>query len=90
MTRFAIAFCIFTSFLAVATAQDPSAGIQPFSTQVGGQIDSIDLATSNIYLAIPIRQKNGKIPFSYELVGNFHAYAVPTINSYYYGVSAGI
>ncbi len=68
---------------------DPSAGIQPFSTQVNDQYDSIDLASSNIYLSIPILQKNGKFPFSYQLVGNFHVYPVFN-NEDFWAVSAGV
>jgi RHS repeat-associated protein len=91
VARFAIAFCLFASFVSVAAAQlDPSAGIQPFSTQVGGQYDSINLASSNISLAIPIIQKNGKFPFSYQLVGNFGAFPVQTGTGFYYEISAGI
>ncbi len=47
---------------------DPTAGVQPFSTQApGGIYESIDLATNNIYVEIPVRSKGGKIPFSYSL-----------------------
>lgn len=42
-------------------------GIQPFSTQASGSVASIDLATTNILIRIPIRNKTGKIPFSYFL-----------------------
>src|SRR5579863_2275852 len=65
--------CLFC--VAIATAQtDPAAGILPFSTQVGGPYDFIDLATSNISAQIPVRNKAGKIPFAYSLRGNSHAY----------------
>jgi len=53
---------------------DPAAGILPFSTQVGGPYDSIDLATSNISLQMPVRSKAGKLSFSYSLAGNSHAW----------------
>ena len=53
---------------------DPAAGILPFSTHAGGQFDSIDLATGNIMLNIPVRSKTGKVPASFNLIGNFHEY----------------
>lgn len=57
--RLSLVVCL--CFAAFTSAQtDPAAGILPFSTQVGGPIDSIDLATSNITLQIPIRSKAGK------------------------------
>src|SRR5579863_866792 len=65
------AFCLFLIGTAYSQS-DPAAGIQPFSTQVGGPYDSIDLATSNIALNIPLRSKIGKIPFNYNLAGNSH------------------
>jgi len=59
---------------------DPAAGIQPFSVQAGGQYDAIDPGSGNIMLTIPVLNKEGKIPFSFNLVGNFHAF-VNTANS---------
>jgi YD repeat-containing protein len=50
------------------TQTDPAAGIQPFSTNRFG----VDLATSNINVEIPVRDKLG---FPYSLVQNSHAYA---------------
>jgi RHS repeat-associated protein len=41
---------------------------------VGGQVDSFDLATSNVLVQIPVRSKLGKTPFAYELVGNSGAW----------------
>jgi hypothetical protein len=64
--RFAILLAVVLLRVPVAIAQ----GILPFSTQVGGPVTSIDLATSNIVLRIPVRNKIGKIPFSYSLVAN--------------------
>jgi hypothetical protein len=52
---------------------DPAAGINPFSTQVSGPIDSVDIATGNIMIKIPVRTKSGAIPFSFVLVSNSHA-----------------
>src|SRR5579863_1119157 len=66
------AFCLFLIGTAYSQS-DLAAGIQPFSTQVGGPYDSIDLATSNIALNIPLRSKAGKIPFTFSLTGNSHA-----------------
>lgn len=70
---------VFRSFLlslilSIPLAQDPAAGIQPFSTQINGAYDAIDMATNNTFLAIPVRIKDGKIPFSFKLVMNEHAY----------------
>ena len=53
---------------------DPAAGINPFSTQVSGPVDSVDVATGNILIRIPVRTKSGGIPVSYSLVSNSHAY----------------
>ena len=66
MRRLESCTCIlFLSLLAISSVAqtDPSAGIQPFSTQFAGEYDSVDLASSNISLIIPILQKNGKFPF---------------------------
>lgn len=54
---------------------DPTAGILSFSTHEGGQYDTIDPASGNITISIPIMSKAGKIPFSLSLVGNYHAFA---------------
>lgn len=53
---------------------DPSAGILPFSINTGGQYDSIDPATGNIMVTIPVMSKAGKLSFSFNLVQNFHIY----------------
>jgi hypothetical protein len=62
------------AFVGTAWPQDPAAGILPFSTQAVGIYESVDLATSNINVTISVRNKQGKIPFSYNLVGNSHFY----------------
>jgi RHS repeat-associated protein len=67
------ALCLFSGASAIAQT-DPAAGIFPFSTQAPGILDSIDLSTSNINVQIPVRNKLGKIPFSYKLLMNSHAY----------------
>ena len=56
---------------------DPAAGILPFSTLAGGQYDSIDLATSNILIIIPIRSKAGTIPLNFNLTENNRIYKNP-------------
>jgi RHS repeat-associated protein len=68
--------CIFCLFLSeTAPAQfDPAAGIQPFSSQVADSFASVDLASGNIFVNIPVRGKTGKIPFSFALSMNSHAY----------------
>lgn len=92
MARFAVGLSLVSLFLcAFSLAQsDPAAGVLPFSTQIGGPIDSIDLATSNISLQIPVRSKAGKIPFNYRLAGNSHAYLYWLSDRRYLGVSTGI
>lgn len=47
-----------------------SPGIEPFSTQTGGAYDSINLSSSNIMFTLPIRSKNGPVPFSFALREN--------------------
>jgi hypothetical protein len=46
----------------IALAQDPAGGVLPFSTQVGGAYESIDLATSNIVVSIPVEKKKWQDP----------------------------
>jgi len=76
MARFAVGlfFCLLAGSIAFSQT-DPAAGLQPFGTTVGGQVDHLDLATGNIFISIPVRNKIGAIPFSYALVSNSHAYA---------------
>jgi hypothetical protein len=57
-----------------AQTPDPAAGKLPLASQTGAPYDSVDLATSNISVTIPVRSKNEKIPFSSALYGNTHAY----------------
>jgi RHS repeat-associated protein len=72
MARFAVGLCLVLLLVAsFSFAQsDPAAGILLFSTNNFG----VDLATSNVNLAIPGRSKAGKLPFSSSFVGNSHAY----------------
>jgi RHS repeat-associated protein len=56
---------------------DPFAGIIPLSTQAPGVFESVDLASGNIYTQIPVRNKIGKLPFSYALTGNSDFYVIP-------------
>lgn len=58
----------------VQAQTDPSAGILPFSTHVVGQYDTFDPSSGNIMLTIPIVNKTGKMPFVFNLIGNFHAF----------------
>jgi YD repeat-containing protein len=59
----------------VARAQnDPSAGIQPFSTNQFG----VDLASGNINLSIPLRSKS---TMSVNLVGNYHVFVDQNTNA---------
>ena len=67
-------FLLFNLIGRAASQTDPAAGIKPFSSQIGGPYDSVDLATGSIMLDIPVRRKNEKIPFSYGLLGSTHAY----------------
>jgi RHS repeat-associated protein len=65
----------FVLLASTAFAQSsPTAGNPLFSTEVGGQFDSVDLANSNVLINIPVRQKIGKIPFAASLVGNYGVY----------------
>jgi len=69
-----LAFLLLPVLAGTGFAQsDPAAGLNPFSTRVGDVYDSLDLSTSNIFVRIPVRNKAGKIPFSYSLVMNSHA-----------------
>jgi hypothetical protein len=67
---------------ASAQTPDPVVGNLPFASQAGGQYDSVDLATSNISVSIPVRSKNEKIPFSFALYGNTHAYSWINTNNH--------
>src|SRR5713101_1580515 len=60
------ALAIVLLFAQAAVAQ----GIQPFSTQAPGPFSTVDLATSNVLISIPIRTKIGVIPFQYSLIAN--------------------
>jgi hypothetical protein len=53
---------------------DPNAGILPFSTHLFGQYDTFDPSSGNIMLTIPIVNKTGKMPFVFNLIGNFRAW----------------
>jgi hypothetical protein len=51
--------------LAQSGPDDPGAGLLPFSTQVGGAQESVNLATGSVFISIPVRSKTGK--FELEL-----------------------
>jgi RHS repeat-associated protein len=75
-----VSFTFLLPFFLLGTGwsqSDPSAGIIPFSTQAPGLYESVDLASSNINVQIQVRNKIGKLPFSYKLVGNYGAYVAP-------------
>jgi RHS repeat-associated protein len=70
MARFAIEVSLSILLITSALAQAPQPGVQPFSTQIGGPVSSIDLASGAVTLNIPVRSKTGKFPVSYSLRGS--------------------
>jgi hypothetical protein len=75
MVRFVIRFSLVLFLSQFALAQtSPSNGIQPWSTQIEDAVSSVDLATGNIFVSIPVRSKAGKIPFSFNLTMNSYVY----------------
>jgi RHS repeat-associated protein len=46
----------------------------PYSTQVQGKIDSIDMATGSVFIKIPVRSKIGKMPLEFSLLAQSRAY----------------
>src|ERR1700733_7031076 len=83
MTRFVGTFALCCVLCAVAFAQsaDPAFGIPPFSTVTGSKFDTIDLATSNVILTLPLRNKIGKMPFASGILGGGRMYQVPATPS---------
>src|SRR5438094_9754034 len=67
------AICVLLLVSRALAQGDAAGGIPPFSTQLGGVYDLVDAASSRILVTVPVRSKNGKIPFPFRLVGNFHA-----------------
>ena len=65
-------------------------GAPPFSTFQGSGVDSLNLATDNILINIPVRLKNEIIPFSFSLVGNSSARVPNPPQQNYWQVSNGI
>jgi YD repeat-containing protein len=63
---------VLSSYSELFAQVDPAVGIVPFSTRMGSQYDSVDLASSSIHVEIPVLTKVGKIPFIYKLVDNSH------------------
>lgn len=57
---------------ASAQSVDDMAGVSPFSTEDGGVYDKVDFATGRIFISLPVRNKAGKLPFSFALTGNFY------------------
>jgi len=76
--------------LAQSGPDDPGAGLLPFSTQVGGANESVDLATSNVFVTIPLRSKAGKVPFELSLSGNFHPWIGSIQDGQQWNVTAGL
>lgn len=77
MLRFAVGLSsLLLGFSALVTAQqiDPAGGVPLFSTQVSGLIDTVDPASSNILITIPVRSKIGKTPFNFALITNNHVF----------------
>jgi RHS repeat-associated protein len=68
---------------------DPNAGILPFSVQLGGPYDFVNPATSAITIIVPVRSKSGKIPFSFSLAANSHAFLTITSHGIYWAVDKG-
>jgi RHS repeat-associated protein len=69
-----LALVCFTLPAPTIAQQYPYSGFPPFSTQVGGPYDLINLANSNIALMLPLRSKAGPIPLSSVLFGASNAY----------------
>jgi hypothetical protein len=65
-------------------------GAPPFSTFQGSGVDSLNLATDNILINIPVRSKNETIPFSFSLVGNSSARVPNPPQPNYWQISNGI
>ena len=61
---------------------DPLAGIQPFSTQSLG----VDLASSQVTQRIPIRNKNGLVPFNYSVISGWHFFKYDDSGTWYWGL----
>ncbi len=62
---------VFVSVISSFAQLDPNAGLPVFSTEAGGQFDSVNLANGNVFIQIPLRQKVGKFPFTASINGNF-------------------
>jgi RHS repeat-associated protein len=72
-----ICFLLMAAATLVSFAQgDPNAGLQPNVSYVSGQYDIYDPTSGNVMLNIPVRNKVGKVPFSFNLVANARAYVV--------------
>jgi hypothetical protein len=67
----------FLSASSHAQSPDPLFGLPPFSTITGSQYDTIDLATSNVIINLPLRNKIGKMPFTSQLSGGGRAFQQP-------------
>ena len=74
----------------ISGPDDPGAGLLPYSTEVGGAYESVDLATSNVNVRIPVRSKTGKIPFEFSFTGNFHPWIASILHGQQWNITAGL
>jgi len=66
---------IFFSLVTLAFSQsDPTLGLQTFGSERVSAYDSIDVKSSRVLITIPVRDKTGKIPVSFKLLDNSHAW----------------
>jgi RHS repeat-associated protein len=64
------------SFPTFAQNYPYATGFPPFSTQVGGPYDVVNLANSSISVSLPLRTKTGPIAFSSVIFGASNAYQI--------------
>jgi RHS repeat-associated protein len=76
--------------LAQSGPDDPGAGLLPFSTQVGGAQESVNLATGSVFVNIPVRSKIGKLPFNFSFSGSFHPWIGSITGGQRWNVTAGL
>jgi YD repeat-containing protein len=75
------ALCCLLCASSFAQSADPAFGIPPFSTVNGSKFDTIDLATSNVILTLPLRNKIGKTSFTSQIIGGGRMYESPATPS---------
>jgi len=93
LRKLILQICLATLTVSLGIAQsgldDPGAGLLPFSTQIGGANESVDLATSNVFIRIPVRSKVGQMTFDFSLSGNFHPWIAPIYLGQQWNVTTG-